>query len=209
MCIWQLILQNSLLDVNPINERPGFGLERASWQIIKSSFSVFFLAFFLFKNGHLGCLKLLLRAGNGDMETDDRGHTLLHHAAYHGQVRQIKWQLIKMRNLSHLLAQQPHICTQTGCWFETIGACQVGSREVPHALVVWSGAKSCMTPSQTPSSSWFVWSGGWSCFFSFLCFASTKAWGTRQSARSIPSIYSHLPIVQCQIAQLQNTCMAC
>eukprot|EP00117_Sycon_ciliatum_P008236 scpid30240/ scgid11026/ Synphilin-1; Alpha-synuclein-interacting protein len=39
------------------------------------------------QNGHLDCLQYLLQCGNSDLEIDDHGHTLLHHAAYHGQTQ--------------------------------------------------------------------------------------------------------------------------
>ena len=39
----------------------------------------------LLQNGHQECLEYLLQCGNGDLEIDDHGRTLLHHAAYHGQ----------------------------------------------------------------------------------------------------------------------------
>ena len=45
------------------------------------------MLFVCLQNGHQESLQLLLKASGGEIETDDHSRTLVHHAAYHGQVR--------------------------------------------------------------------------------------------------------------------------
>jgi hypothetical protein len=110
-------------------------------------------------NGNVECLKVLMQATNGEVETFDKGLTLLHHAAYYGQEACLSFLLSKVKekqgvNFSlandsgvtpaHIAAQRGHLhCLQALVEASVDVTCEDEDGQTPVDWANQTGQKGC------------------------------------------------------------------